>query len=816
MNILQDVRYGMRILTKSPGTTLVMVLILGVGIGATTAIFSFVNGIFLKPAAVSQPDRLVKVFAKGPHGGHEAGFSYPEYALLRDHNTSFASLAAETQLAQIHAVFADGTAEMRAGFVSSNYFSTLGVKPAIGRFFLPEEDAVPDRNPVAVISAELWRRRFNSDPSVIGRTITINRLAFDIVGVAAPQFSGIHAGDPQSLWMPLMMLHAARYFGNCPHAFDCAVIDDLVGRLTPGRTRRDLEDELSRITVWSASDWPQNAGRREIVTFPAVGVDPDSRADFTLQMQLLMSVAALLLLVSCANLAGLFFARSVSRSKEIAVRLSIGASRFRIARQLMTESLLLALLSCLVGLGLSIWARDALADFYTIDSEGFRHIFDLGIDRSVLLFSVGVTILTSLLFGLFPAVRASKQDLVTQLKQGAGAAGSQTSGWLRQSLVAAQVALSLVLLASAGLLVRSSQALLRGTNFDPESVAVLRVRPELLNYTPRQNEEFFSRLIERLTALPGVRGVTWVRGGEGLIWEWKSGRPVEVNRPGSPAEPFKVRHHDIGLNFFSTLKIPLVEGREFNEHDSPNSAPVAIVNQTLARQLWPGSSILGRNVIINNRPRQIVGVARDIQPQNSLTPPDPYVFLPFWQSDPGKEGDIRVAVRVQGDPDSALPAMRGAIQEIDPNLPVGEDMSMTKQMETQYMPVMLSRFVISCCGLIALCLTAIGLFSVLTYSVRTRTREIGVRMALGAQIGAVLRMVVREGLTTSLVGIGVGVIFALATTRLLAAWLYGLRALDFLVFLAASTLLLLVAAAASYLPARDAASVDPMIALRQE
>ena len=816
MTILQDLRYGTRILGKSPGTTAVMILILAVGIAACAAIFSLVNAVFFKPAAVSQPDALVKIFARGPHGGHGAGFSYPEYVSLRDHNSSFQSLAAETQIAQIHTVFGDGAAEMRADFVSSNYFSTLGVQPLVGRFFLPDEDAVPDRNPVTVISADLWRQHFHGDPGVVNRTITVNRVRFQIIGVAAPRFSGIHTGDPEGLWMPFMMLHTAAFFGSCPHEFDCSVVDDLVGRLAPGRTRRDAEDELSRIVVWSASDWPASAGRREIVTFPAAGIDPDYRAEFSVQMRLLMTVAALLLLVSCANLAGLFLARSVSRSREMAVRLSIGASRARIAQQLMTESVLLAFLSCIAGLALSIWARDALAGFYNLDSEGFRHVFDLGLDRRVLLFSFGLTIVTSVLFGLFPAIRASKQDLVTQLKEGSGAAGSQRSGWLRQFLVAGQVALSLVLLASAGLLARSSQALLRGTNFDPENVAVLRVRPEMLNYTPHQNEQLFPRLIERLSSLPGVQAVTWVRGGEGLIWEWRSGREVRVNRPGSPTDPFEVKHHDIGLNFFSTLRIPLLEGREFSEHDGPSSARVAIVNQTLAHRLWPNGSILGRNIIVNHQAAQVVGVARDIQPQNSLVPPDPYLFLPFWQSDPGKEGDIRLALRVQGDPDSVLPAMRRAIQEIDGNLPVGEDMSMVRQIETQYMPVMLARFVISCCGAIALCLSAIGLFSVLTYSVRTRTREIGVRMALGAQIGAVLQMVIRQGLATSLMGIGAGVILALAATRFLAAWLYGLRAADFLIFAVAAGLLLLVAVAASYLPARAAAAVDPLIALRQE
>lgn len=816
MNLIQDVRYGARVLMKSPGTTLVMLLVLGVGIGANTAIFSFVDALFLKPLSVSQADALVKVFAKGPSGHYGAGFSYPEYVSLRDHNNSFSALAAETLIAQMHTVLTGESVELRGAFVSANYFSALGAKPLIGRFFLPDEDAVPDRDAVAVIDAELWKRKFNADPEIVGRTVTVNRVAFQIIGVAPTGFAGVHVGNPQQLWLPLMMLHAAHWFGTCPYEYDCSVIDDLVGRLAPGRTRRDADDELSRIVVWSATDWPASAGHRQIGTFPAVGVDPDNRVEFSAQMRLLMCVAALLLIVSCANLAGLFLARSLSRSKEIAVRLSIGASRSRVARQLMTESMLLSLLSCVLGVAFSLWGRNALASFYNVDSEGFRHLFDLALDWRVLLFSLVVAVLTGVLFGLMPAMRATRQDLVTQLKEGAGAVGPQKSCWLRQGLVAGQVALSLVLLISAGLLVRSSQALRRGTNFDPEHVAVLRVRPELLNYTPQQNEKFFRRLIEELTAFPGAQAVTYVRGGEGLIWNWGNGREAKVNLPGATSSALEVLHHDIGLNFFGTLKIPLIEGRDFTEHDNASAPLVAIVNQTLARRLWPNASALGRSVVVNQQNARVVGVAADIQPPNSFVPPAPYLFLPFWQSDPGKEGDMRLALRLQSDPDAALPGIRHAVQALDPNVPIGEDMSMAEQIDAEYMPVMLSRAVVSYSGIVALCLSAMGLFSVLTYYVRTRTREIGVRMALGAQIGSVLRLVIGQGLAMSLAGVAAGLMLAIAATRLLAAWLYGLHAADFLMFAVAAALLLLVAMAASYLPARRAAEVDPMIALRQE
>ncbi|HVH89646.1 MAG TPA: ABC transporter permease [Terriglobales bacterium] len=816
MTLFQDARYGMRTLLKSPGTTVVMLLILGVGIGANTAIFSFVNALYLKPPAVDDPDAVVKVFARGPHGHFGAGFSYPEYESLRDHNSSLGALAAETRLAQLHVRFASEAREMPGAFVSANYFSTLGIRPLRGRFFLPEEDAVADRNPVAVISAELWKSQFHNDAAVIGRSINVNQVELQIVGITPADFQGVHAGNPQQLWIPLMMLHAARYFGTCPHAFDCTVIDDLIGRLAPGYRRRDAQDELDRIVVWSASDWPASAGRRELVTFSVTGVDPDERADFTAQMSLLMCVAIVLLLVSCANLAGLFLARSLSRAREIAVRLSIGASRSRVVRQLVTESMLISSLSCALGLAFSLWAKNRLASFYNVDSEGFRHLYDLRLDWRVLAFSFAVTVITGILFGLLPAMRATRQDLVTQLKENAGAAGSQTRGWFRQGLVAAQVALSLTLLVSAGLLVRSSQAIRQGTNFDPRHIAVVRVRPELLSYSPRQNEEFFHRAVERIKEIPGVEKVTFVRGGEGLIWEWSSGREVTVDLSGGSAQAMRVRHHDIGLEFFTTLNIPLLEGRDFGEHDGANAPAVAILNQTLALRLWPQTSALGRRVMVNNQPVRVVGVAADIQPPNSLLSPAPYLFLPFWQSDPGKEGDMRLAIRVKGDPGAILPALRHAIQKIDPNIPIGEDMSMSEQIAAQYMPVILSSSVISYCGMIALCLSAVGMFSVLTFYVRTRTREIGIRMALGAQISSVLRLVVGQGFAMSVSGVAAGLILALATTRLLAAWLYGVRALDFATFALAAILLFAVAIAASYLPARRAAEVDPMIALREE
>lgn len=512
--LLQDVGYGIRILGKTPGATLTILVLLAVGIGANTAIFSFVDALYLKPLPVTQPEQVVGIYAKG-HVSYNAGFSYPEYISLRDHNSSFSSLAADSVVAQLHLLIQGDAKEERGAFVTANYFPVLGVRPLLGRFFLPDEDRAPDRNPVVVIGYELWKSQFAADPAALGREFLVNGTAFKIVGVAPPGFRGFHPGNPEELWMPTMMLRAAGYLFS-PETFNGTIFDELIGRLAPGISRTAAQDELKRIVVWSATDWPASEGTREIFALSATGVSPDEKVDLRPQMQLIMASAAGLLLIACANLAGLFLARNVARQKEIAIRLSLGAGRARIARQLMTESLLLSWAGCVLGLPVSLWARNLLASYYTTDSEGFVHAYDLTLDWRVLLFSIALATATGLLFGLGPALRATHQDLIMQIK-GSGS-GLEMRGRWRQILVAAQVAMSLVLLVSAGLLVRSSLALQRGTNFDPEHVSLIRIRPEMLHYGAAQNEALFRRVLQRLQSMPGTESVTLVRGGQGLVW----------------------------------------------------------------------------------------------------------------------------------------------------------------------------------------------------------------------------------------------------------------------------------------------------------
>ena len=816
--LLQDVRFAFRMLRKSPGFTVVAVLTLALGIGANTAIFTFVDALYLKPLAVQHPEKLMRIYAKGPSGGYGAGFSGPEFNLVRDHASSFVALSAETQIAQLHVVANGDSEEVRGAFVSANYFSLLGVQPRLGRTFTPDEDIAPDRDAVVVISSQLWETSFGSNPAALGSEIHINRIPFKIIGIAPAGFYGDIAGMPAQVWIPTAMLHACGYACS-DGSYRCTVYDSFVAKFAPGRSPTVAQAELRSLMGWSATDWPERPSRRQIVAMSANGVAPDEQAESDVEMHLLMSVTASLLLIACANLAGLLLARSATRKKEIAVRLCIGARRSRIIRQLFTESFILAVIGGVFGLWFSIWARGVLSSYYGTDSEGFHHLYDLSLDWRVLAYSVFVALLAAVFFGLIPSIRSSRQDLVTELKEG-GSPGHPTSGWLRHGLVVAQVALSMVLVVSAGLLVRSGLAVQRGTNFDPQHTILLRLRPELIKYTPQQVGSLVQRVVQTLNATSGVQSVGFMEGGEGLVWNSQNGHELEVAVPGktqtTPASSLRVKTQDVNAMFFETLRMPLLQGRSFTEQDHATAPSVAIVNQALAHRLWPRASGMGQILLVGGKPYQVVGVAADIQPPSDFQPAVPHLYRSYWQSNATQNGDVRMAIRVAGDPSRELPRLRQVIQSVDPIVPIGEDMSMAEQLRLEYMPVLLGRSVMTFCGFLALILSAIGLYSVLAFAVRARTREIGIRMALGAQRGSVLQLVVGQCLKMAVIGIGIGFVAALSSARLLSSLLFGVAPADPFTFVGVAALLLSVALVACYIPARRAMRVDPMVALRYE
>lgn len=816
-HLQQDLRYAIRQLRRFPGFTVVVVLILGLGIGANCAIFSFVDALFLKPLPVPHPERLIRIYARAPGGHYGAGLSYPEFEQLREHTSSFSELAVQSERPQLHLVVGRTAMEARGEFVSANYFHVVRVNPSLGRAFLPEEDAVAGRNAVAVISDRMWSASFNRDPAVLGQVVSINSIPFRVIGVAPPDFYGDLPGQPIEIWIPAMMFGVAGY-GCGDGTFNCSLFDSIIGALAPGVAPARAMMETQSVMVWSATDWPERPSRRQIALFSANRESPDNQVDDAAQLRLLMSVTASLLVIACANLAGLLLARGLTRRKEIAVRLSIGAARSRIVRQLLTESLLLSSLGGVAGLGLSIAGKWILSGFYSTDSEGFRHLYDLRLDWRVVAFSTGLTLLAAILFGLIPAFRALRQDLIADLKDG-GSTEQPGKGRLRSALVVGQIALSIALVVASRLLIRSASEIRKGTNFDPVNALVLRLRPELMKYSPQQVEALVRSVQQHLTALPEAESVAFMQGGEGVVWGWRSGRDAQVSLSAYPRDNnlgVQVLKQDVSTGFFHTLRIPLLQGREFADQDRVGSPPVAVVNESLAQQLWPAGAAVGRIVYVNEHPFQIIGVCADLQPRSAVHAPEPHLYLDYWQSNAVREGDVRLVIRTRSDPEVLLPQVHSTITSLDPNVPVGEDMPLSDQVGLYYVTVLLAQKVMTFCGGLAICLSTLGLYSVLSFAVRTRSREIGIRMALGARRLDVLGLFLLEGAKLAIAGVFGGVVFAFISTRLLAGLLYGVGANDPAALLGGALLLFLVAMAACFFPASRAASINPVRVLRAE
>ncbi len=764
--LLQDLRYGLRILRKNPGFTLAAVLSLALGIGANLTIFSFVDAFFLRPIPAREPEQLVTVEASR-NGRWNASYAYPDYTHYRDHSKSFEALAAHYSTAPLNLVI-NGDARMANGaVVSANYFSMLGIQPRLGRFFLPEEDAVPDRNPVVVISYRMWQDHFGSDPAVLGKELSLN-------GVAPADFPGVLAGFPNEFWLPAMMLRLGYRWCDAIANAQCKPLQ-LLGRLAPGRTLAEAEAELNLLAQQLAATFPTEQGR-VISLRPALGVRMIEREGFAYQMQLLMTVTGLLLLIACANVAGLLLVRGAARRKEIAVRLCIGAGRGRLIRQFLTESLSLALAGGGLGLLLSRWARDLLATFYNT-SDGVQ--YDLSLSSRALVYALALTLFTGLLSGLLPALQATRHDLTRALKD-EGASQRPRRQRLRSALVIGQVALSLALLVAAGLILRSESHIRQGANFDPLHVAAVRLRPRLLNYRPEQAQAFTREVARRLEATPGVESVTL---GSGTGLAWLSGGEVRVRLPEQTAqraeEQLQVEYQEIAPRFCKTLKIPLLEGREFNEGDRPGAQRVVIINETLARRLWPQGAAPERTLILNDQP-------------------------------------YRLLIRVTGDPETMLPSLRRVIAAVDPQVPLDEVTLLTWQINTVFKSVMLTSAVLTWAGALAFFLSMLGLYGVLAFAVGARTREIGIRMALGAERRDVLRLVITQGLRLALAGVGIGLLAAYAATRLMKTLLYGVSPTDAPTFIGIASSLMIVALLACWIPARRATKVDPMIALRRD
>ena len=812
--LLQDIRYGIRMLRRKPLFTVIAVLTLALGIGANSAIFTLVSTVLLRPLPVESPGELVALNVMGKNDSLQA-FSYPNYKDFRDRNEVLSGLYA-SRISPM-SLSRDGNNQRIWGYeVTGNYFDILGVSAVQGRTFLPEEDSTPLTHPVAVVSYDAWKNRFGSDPSLVGQQIIINDHKFEIIGIAPEGFGGTDLIYTPEVWVPMMMQEWIEP-GNPWIESRRTQNIFATGRLKPGVTSDEAEASLNVLAGALAQEYPDTNEGQVIRLTPPGFIIPGLRGAVISFTMILMAIVALVLLVACTNLAGLLLARATERRKEIAIRLSMGASRMRLIRQLLTESFLLALVGGLAGLLLAFWIIDLIAAFKPpIDIPLW---ISLKVDWRVMLFSILASLVTSLLFGLVPALQATKTDIVPALKDTTAQAGYRRSR-MRSGLVVAQIALSLVLLIAAGLVVRALQQLQKiGPGFDAENGLVMSFDVSLQGYDQARGQQFHRQLIERVEALPGVRSASLTDLFPLSINYSSNSFYVEGETTDRGANVPTAMVASIGLDYFSTMGVPVLAGRDFTEKDDDKSTQVVIVNEAFVHQILPRvdsiEGAIGKRVRTSPESpfREIVGVARDGKYWTIGEAPQPFVYFPLLQS---YSSYTTLVVRTNYDPQSMIGAIRGEVQKLDANLPLYGIRTFTEHIGMSLFPARIAATLLTSFGVLALILSAIGICGVVSYSVAQRTREIGIRMALGAQASDVLRLIAGRGMILALIGVSIGIAVAFLLTRFMESLLYGVSATDPVTFAVITALLVLVVLLACYIPARRATKVDPMVALRYE
>jgi predicted permease len=807
--VFLDLRFGVRLLRRNPGFAAVAIVTLGLGIGANTTIFTWINGVVLNPIpGAAEPDDLVDVTQT--YQGSRGEVSYPDYVDYRDHATLLSGLAVRDDLALLVAV--DGVPERAwAEIVSANFFDVLGVRAALGRTFLLEEGRAPGTASVAVIGHGLWLRRFGGDPGVVNRRVEINGHPFTVVGVAPRGFQGSQTAVAYELWVPMMMQPALMPGGNRldqrGHAWLTAF-----GRLAPGATAAQADDEMRALVRRVAGDRP---GAAEVGGRVTRLRDSPHGAMGVLRPVLLAlgAVAGLVLVIACANLANLMIARGAAREREIAIRLSIGASRGRIVAQLLTESALIAMAGATLALAIARGTSGLLGSF--APPTEFPIAIAVPLDARVFVFTGVVAAGTALLFGLLPALQASRRDSMPSLKNGTTPAGSSRRR-LRDALVVAEVSLSLALLVAAGLCVRSVHVARQlDPGFSPRGVLLTSLDLFPAGYTPQTGRAFYRQLLDRLSALPGVEAATLARRVP-LGFKGNSSSTVTVDGY-EPArgESISVSLNRVGADYLKTMRIPLVAGRDLARHDEEGAPDVAVVSETTARRFWRDRDPIGGRFRFNGEQEWItvVGVARDVKMSTLNEQPRPFVYLPILQH---YHPSAVIHVRTAGDPASLAAPIRQVVQAIDPRLPTFATRTLEAHTGAATFQPRMAGSLLSVFGGLAVTLAAIGLYGVLAFVVSRRTREIGVRMALGATGSAVFRLVAGHGLRLTAIGIVLGLGAGYGLARGLASILFGVRAYDPITLAGAVAILGACAAAACVVPAWRATRVDPVRALKSE
>jgi predicted permease len=798
--MLQDLIYGLRWLRKHPAFTTLSILTLAVGIGVNTAMFSVVHAVLLKPLPYPEPERIVWMTESGPEISNR-WISYPNFLDWQARNQVFESMSTFRGWS-VNVTGSDQPENINSRMVTAGYFKVMKATPLLGRDFTDADDK-PDAPPVTIISHAFWQQRFAGDPNVVGKQVILDDKGYTVIGVMPESF--VHQGPP-----PLWLLMGPMNWHT--HTRDVRVGGSVIARLKPGVTIDQARAEMNRISQQLIQEYPvHNAGANAVTV---VSLQDNITRNVGTALKILFGAVGLVLLIACANVANLLLARGASRRKEFAVRAALGASRLRIVRQLLMESLLLAFAGGALGLVVATWAMSLLSK---VAHETVPRMDYIEIDGRVLAFNLGASLLTGILFGIAPALRFSKTDLQDTLKDSAATTTDARGKRLRGALVVSEVAVSVALLVGAGLMVKSLMVLVNSDNgFDPDSVLTMQLKVSRGRYREREQlGALLHRVLQTVQAQPGVEKATLSANLPGVSDGWQTDIAPEGHRSLDPGELINVDWSIVSADYFQTMKIPLLRGRTFTRDEDEQGRPVVIVDENLARRFWPNEDAVGKRLKYDSPDwHEIVGVVPEVRAYGSEAKPLIKIYTPMGRS---PQRNVTLSIRAKDlDPVSLTAAVTNAIHQVDKDLPVNEVATFESILARESSPRRFSAVLFATFAALALVLAATGVYGVLSYAVSQRTHEVGIRMALGAGRRDVLRLFMGQGMTLVLLGLALGIAGAFALTRLMSSLLFGVSTTDLMTFVAVAVGAIVVGLFACYIPARRATKVDPLVALRYE
>jgi macrolide transport system ATP-binding/permease protein len=818
--MINDIRFAIRMLIKAPGFSVVAFLAIALGLGVNTSIFGIINTLLMQPLAVGHSEQLVQVYTKDPHLDGRAPTSFLNFVDYAKENSVFSGMAAYT-FAPMGMTRGNETSNVLGLLVSGNYFDLLEIRPILGRGFFAEEDSSPNGHPVVVLSYNFWRK-LGADQAIVGSTITLNGRAFTVLGVAPRTFTGVDVGVAPDLWVPMAMHGWVRPGGNDWFDNRRALLLSMLGRLKPGVSISEAEAQLKTVARHLEEAYPDVNKERSVMlvsadTAKSQGLGGPANENATQNVSLLLLVAAgAILLIACANVANLLLARATTREREMAVRLALGASRARIIRQLLTESVILSMVGGIGGMILAYWFGDILVSL--LPATPFPIVLNPQPDGRVLIVALLLAVLSGIVFGLAPALHTGRADLTQTLRERASAAGGGASSrWsIRNLLVIAQIGVSLCLLIGSALFLKAfhnAQGIDPG--FRTDKLAILTIDPALAGYDKPHAAQVAKSIVERIRQHPQVQSADL-----GSVLPLGFGVESRTVIPDGRDEAAQANRVMANINvttpgYFETMRVVLNHGRKFDEHDAmATAARVAIVNDTMAKRFWPGEDALGHHFrFFKGGSYEVIGVARDIKTISLGETPAPMVFLPL---DEMPDGGITIYAHTTGSPGPLLSEIHRVVRATDVHIPITYEKTISDHMAIALWPSWMGAVILGALGFLALLLASIGVYGVMAYSVSQRQRELGIRMALGAQAGQVLQLVLRQGMMLAGIGLFLGLFAALGSTRLASTFLYGVNPHDPLIFGGVTALLALAAFAACYFPARKALKINPIIALRSE